>query len=88
MSNYSVTLYNREVNSIEIRLSNLTYEQTSKIVYIATDAFCDIEVVNEETGEIALNSYANEEFFERVIDYGNAIDRIMMIAEGVEGVII
>ena len=88
MSNYSVTLCNREANSIEVRLSSLNYDQASRIVFIATDAFRDIEVVNEETGEIALNSYANDEFFERTIDYGNAIDRIMMIADGVEGVIV
>ena len=88
MSVYSVTLCNREANSIEMHLSNLTYEQASKIVFIASDVFRDIEVVNEETGEIALNSYANDEFFEKTTDYGNAIDRIMMIAEGVEGVIV
>lgn len=88
MSTYSVTLCNREAKAIEMRLSNLTYEQASKIVFVATDAFRDIEVINEETGEVALNSYANDEFFERTVDYGNAIDRIMMIADGVEGVII
>ena len=88
MSVYSVTLCNHESNSIEMHLSNLTYEQASKIVYIGSDVFRDIEVVNEETGEIALNSYANDEFFEKTTDYGDAIDRIMMIAEGVEGVIV
>jgi hypothetical protein len=88
MSTYSVTLCNREARAIEMRLPNLTYEQAAKVVYIAADVFRDIEVVNEETGEIALNSYANDEFFERAVDYGNAIDRIMMIADGEEGVIV
>ena len=88
MSVYSVTLKNREANSIEMHLSNLNYEQAAKVAYVAADVFRDIEVINEETGEIAMTSYANDEFFEKVTDYGNAIDRIMMIAEGVEGVIV
>jgi hypothetical protein len=88
MSTYSITLCNREANSIEMHLSNLNYEQAAKIAYVSADVFRDMEIINEETGEVAFNSYANDEFFEKKTDYGNAIDRIMMIAEGIEGVII
>jgi hypothetical protein len=55
---------------------NVPEEKLSDVLYYATRAFRSIEVINNQTGEIAFNSYTCVELFKdkQNYNYGEALD--------------
>ena len=47
----------------------------------AKEGFRDVEIINEETGEVMVRFYMSDEFHEKLFEYGETLDRIQMWAE-------
>lgn len=61
---YTITADNRGgLYSLTFRKSRVPKKYIASLVQILSLGFQDILVVNDETGEVALNTYFNSEFF-------------------------
>lgn len=61
---YNITAENcGGLYSLSFSKSRVPKRYVAKLIKILSEGFRDIQVVNSETGEIAINSYLNDEFF-------------------------
>lgn len=59
--------------------SNIPQSKIARVFHIATDAFRDVEVTAEETGEIIFRHYVDLDWFNPICKYGEVIDAIRHI---------
>ena len=61
---------------IDIRFKNIKSEHIEEAARIASAAFRQIEVTNEETGEVVFSLYIDCDWFNPTANYGEAIDAV------------
>lgn len=61
---------------IKTEFHGATIEDLRRAIEIAHEAFCDVVVICEQTGEVYYNCYTCEDLFIAVDAYGSVIDRI------------
>ena len=77
MLTYTVNLKTCDsLPSIECSIPNVPKSKVGRIVAVAQLAYRSVEVVCEQTGEIAITIYSNDDFFNPVYNYGETIDTI------------
>lgn len=67
---------------IEARFKNIKREHIEEATRIAATAFRQIEVTNEETGEVIFSMYIDCDWFNPSRHYGTAIDAINLLCYG------
>jgi hypothetical protein len=73
---YSLYAETCEKNSIKIEFHDVTQEQVPSAVELLGKAFRDIEVIDEETGEVVYSSYVGGDFFNAEATCGEVLDAI------------
>ena len=76
---YTVTAENRQNPYITYCIKSLTKKQVQFAIKNLCAAFCSIEVVNEETGEVVYNHYEGDEFFQSSETEAKAMTKINTI---------
>lgn len=75
MSNFNISAQNLNGEfNIVIDLNNIPQEKIGEVVNVLSLGFREIEVINSETGEVALTHYVGYDFFEAEMTEGDAIE--------------
>ena len=61
---------------IDVRFKNIKREHIEEAARIASTVFRQVEVTNEETGEVIFSLYVDCDWFNPTTTYGEAIDAI------------
>ena len=67
---------------IDVRFKNIKHEHIEEAARIASAAFRQVEVTNEETGEIVFSLYVDCDWFNPSRTYGKTIDAINLLCYG------
>ena len=70
---YTLKLENRSTPSIKATFENITAESLSTMIFYGERAFRDVEVVNEQTGEIEYTHYYSDNMFNQLYTCGEAL---------------
>ena len=74
-----------EVGKIKIEVVlNATETQLAFVANKAREAFRQIEITNNETGELVFSSYTSPDWFSPMSTEGEVLDEIQQILEGME----
>lgn len=74
--NYTVTFSNCENPRCEMRFEGVSKPLAANLVAIGLSAFRDIQVVNNDTGEIVYNRYTSDEWFEASKTVARVVDEL------------
>lgn len=83
-STYSICANNYTTNSLTANFKNVPAALVEPCVEILNGGFCNVEVVDEETGEVAYQFYRGGDFFEPETTTGAAFDEVNELLERVE----
>lgn len=73
---YSLYAETREKNSVKVEFHGVLKEQVPSVAALLGKAFRDIEVIDEETGEVVYSSYVGGDFFVAEATCGEVLDAI------------
>jgi hypothetical protein len=77
MSNtYTISVETRNSNNVSATFRNVPNYKVEPCVSVLETAFRDIEVVDEETGEVVYSKYVGGDWFEAEASVGEVIDEI------------
>ena len=78
----TITAKSNEVPNLTLRLSDLPEDKAKKIYKILKNAFREIEVVSEITGEVLISHYISDDWFVPLYPYNSVMEAIITICEG------
>lgn len=71
---YTLKLNNGGAPSIKATFENVKAENLSTMIFYGERAFREVEVVNEQTGEVEYSYYRSDNMFNQLYTYGEALD--------------
>lgn len=71
---YTLKLNNCGAPSIKATFENVKAENLSTMIFYGERAFREVEVVNEQTGEVEYSYYRSDNMFNQLYTYGEALD--------------
>ena len=83
-STYSIYAENYNTNSLTANFKNVPADLVEPCVEILNGGFRNVEVVDDETGEVAYQFYRGEDFFEPETTAGAAFDEVNELLERAE----
>ena len=82
MATYSLKVDSCESSpKIVAQFEGISEKNIMRCFQAAKEGFRDVEIINEETGEVMARFYMSDEFHEQLFEYGETLDRIKMWAE-------
>lgn len=77
MSNtYTISVETRNTNNVSAIFRNVPIHKVEPCVAVLESAFRDVEVADEETGEVVYNKYVGGDWFEEEATVGEVLDEI------------
>lgn len=73
---YTISVETRDSNNVSATFRNVPDHKVEACVSVLESAFRDIEVVDEETGEVVYNKYVGADWFVAETTVGEVIDEI------------
>ena len=73
---YTISVETRDSNNVSATFRNVPDYKVEACVSVLESAFRDIEVVDEETGEVIYNKYVGADWFVAETTVGEVIDEI------------
>ena len=83
-STYSICAENYNANSLTANFNNVPADLVEPCVEILNGGFRNVEVVDDETGEVVYQFYRGEDFFEPETTAGAAFDAVNELLERAE----
>lgn len=82
---YTITVMNCECHpSAKLVYEDVPESRIRRAIDFARRAFRQVEIINQECGEIAFSHYIDSSFFEPVLCLGEAIEMLSDICYGIE----
>lgn len=75
---YEVIAKTANGNDASVTLGNLAFMHASAVAVILSEAYRDIAIVCEQTGEVAYNHYWSSEFFNKKDTQLGAVQKAML----------
>ena len=76
---FTVTANNYSNPKVVISITDLNFHLALRIAVILEGSFREVDIINDETGEVYSHCYKNEEAFCRRLSEGAAMDTIKRI---------
>ena len=75
-NSYSITANSCCFPSIELKINGVNWHQMQHYLTIIKRAFREIEILNDDTGEVMLRYYESDEMFSPLLSIGECISAI------------